>query len=182
MRDLIEDLANYTNLVKRNEVKRNVDLNVVIDAVIKQFHSEIEEKQATVTFDNLPTIKGYSQQLLLLFEALVSNGLKFSQEHLSPVIVISSSQASPDELILIKRTSNRFIQITVKDNGIGFDNEFAEKVFGIFQRLHNQHSEYGGKGVGLAIVKRVMANHNGYVLAKGKLLEGAEFRLLFPID
>jgi light-regulated signal transduction histidine kinase (bacteriophytochrome) len=81
-----------------------------------------------------------------------------------------------------KNISGRFVKITVKDNGIGFDNEFAEKVFGIFQRLHNQHSEYGGKGVGLAIVKRVMANHKGYVFAKGRMLEGAEFTLLFPAE
>jgi signal transduction histidine kinase len=184
MRDLIEDLANYTNLVKRNEVKRNVDLNVVVDTVIRQFNTEIAEKGANITFDSLPTIKGYSQQLLLLFEALISNGLKFSQDHLPPLIIISSSQATAEEFNFMKgkNISGRFVKITVKDNGIGFDNEFAEKVFGIFQRLHNQHSEYGGKGVGLAIVKRVMANHKGYVFAKGRMLEGAEFTLLFPAE
>lgn len=184
MRDLIEDLANYTNLVKRNEVKRNVDLNVVIDAVVRQFNTEIAEKGANITFDNLPTIKGYSQQLLLLFEALISNSLKFSQDHLSPLIIISSGMATIDDFkfMKIQNLPGRFMRITVKDNGIGFDNEFAEKVFGIFQRLHNQHSEYSGKGVGLAIVKRVMANHQGYVYATGKILEGAEFTLLFPLD
>jgi signal transduction histidine kinase len=184
MRDLIEDLANYTNLVKRNEVKRNVDLNAVVDTVIRQFNTEIAEKGANITFDNLPTIKGYSQQLLLLFEALISNGLKFSQDHLPPLIIISSSLATAEEFnfMKMKNISGRFVKITVKDNGIGFDNEFAEKVFGIFQRLHNQHSEYSGKGVGLAIVKRVMANHKGYVFATGKMLEGAEFTLLFPVE
>jgi signal transduction histidine kinase len=184
MRDLIEDLANYTNLVKRNEIKRNVDLNVVVDTVIRQLNTEIAEKGANITFDNLPTIKGYSQQLLLLFEALISNGLKFSQDHLPPVIIISSGLTTAEEFSFMKakNISGRFVKITVKDNGIGFDNEFAEKVFGIFQRLHNQHSEYSGKGVGLAIVKRVMANHKGYVLATGRMLEGAEFTLLFPVD
>lgn len=184
MRDLIEDLANYTNLVKRNEVKRSVDLNVVIDTVVRQFNTEIAEKQANVTFDNLPTIKGYSQQLLLLFEALISNGLKFSQDNLAPTIIISSAQVSAEDFnyLKLKNVPGRFIKIIVKDNGIGFDNEFAEKVFGIFQRLHNQHSEYSGKGVGLAIVKRVMANHKGYVFATGKMQEGAEFTLLFPIE
>jgi CHASE3 domain sensor protein len=71
MRDLIEDLANYTNLVKRNEVKRNVDLNVVVDTVIRQFNTEIAEKGANITFDSLPTIKGYSQQLLLSFRRII---------------------------------------------------------------------------------------------------------------
>lgn len=184
MRDLIEDLANYTNLVKRNETKRNVDLNVVVDTVIRQFNTEIGEKGANIIFDHLPTIKGYSQQLLLLFEALISNGLKFAQDHLPPVITISSGIATVEDFsfMKLKNVPGRFIRITLRDNGIGFDNEFAEKVFGIFQRLHNQHSEYSGKGVGLAIVKRVMANHKGFVFATGKMLEGAEFTLLFPLE
>jgi light-regulated signal transduction histidine kinase (bacteriophytochrome) len=72
-------------------------------------------------------------------------------------------------------------RISLEDNGIGFDNEFAEKIFMIFQRLHTQQSEYRGKGIGLAISQRVMVNHNGFILAKGNPGKGAEFSLFFPI-
>jgi signal transduction histidine kinase len=182
MRDLIEDLVNYTNLIKRDEIKSRVDLNHIIEVAIHNHLEEINQKNAKIAYDQLPTINGYRNQLLLLFDALVSNSLKFTSEGVPPHISIVSSYLSPDNLHLpqLKNDINRFVKIVVKDNGIGFDNEFAEKVFGIFQRLHNQHSEYTGKGVGLAIVKRVMANHNGFVFASGKPLDGAEFTLLFP--
>jgi signal transduction histidine kinase len=183
MRDLIEDLANYTNLVRRTEARRNVDLNTVIESVIHQHTQEIEDKGARINYEHLPAIRGYSQQLDLLFDALISNSLKFCRENVPPIIVISYAQASSEDFAFYKvKNVMRYIKITIKDNGIGFDDEFAEKVFGIFQRLHNQHSEYTGKGVGLAIVKRVMANHDGYVFASGKVTEGAEFTLMFPID
>jgi signal transduction histidine kinase len=183
MRDLIEDLANYTNLIKRDEPKTKVDLNRVIEACIHRHIEDINQKGAKIMYDKLPVIHGYRNQLLLLFDALIGNSLKFCKEDVVPYISIVSSHTTSEESAPISNgQTNRHVKITVKDNGIGFDNEFAEKVFGIFQRLHNQHSEYSGKGVGLAIVRRVMSNHNGHVFAMGKLNEGAEFTLLFPLD
>ena len=182
MRDLIEDLANYTSLIRHNEPRTKVDLNNVIESCIHQHIEEINQKGAKIMHDKLPVIHGYRNQLHLLFDALISNSLKFSKEDTPPYISIVSAQSS-EEISLpgSKSPASQHVKIVIKDNGIGFDNEFAEKVFGIFQRLHNQHSEYSGKGVGLAIVKRVMANHNGHVFAMGKLTEGAEFTLLFPV-
>jgi signal transduction histidine kinase len=184
MRDLIEDLANYTSLVQKTDAKTKVDLNLAIEAALQLHTEEITEKNASITYENLPSIIGYSQQLTLLFDSLISNSLKFNREKVAPVIVIATSQVTSHDLAVSKRKTPmiRYTKITIRDNGIGFDEQFAEKVFGIFQRLHTQHSEYSGKGIGLAIVRRVMANHNGHVLAKGKLMEGAEFTLLFPLE
>jgi len=184
MRDLIEDLANYTSLVKTHEKKTRVALSHVVETVIQQHHEKMKEKNVRVTFDDLPYITGYSQQLVLLFDALIDNSIKFAREDVPLVITISSAMTSSEEFRATRLINGiaRYVKIIVKDNGIGFDNEFAEKVFVIFQRLHNQHSEYAGKGVGLAIVKRVMTNHNGFVFAMGQPMNGAEFILLFPIQ
>lgn len=182
MRDLIEDLANYTSLVKIHETRARVALNQVIQAVIQQHQDKMKDKQAQITFDDLPYVHGYSHQLMLLFDALIDNSLKFAREGVPPRITVSSAVTSSEEFRATRLTNGvaKYVKIIVKDNGIGFDNEFAEKVFVIFQRLHNQYSEYAGKGVGLAIVKRVMTNHNGFVFAMGQPMEGAEFILLFP--
>jgi signal transduction histidine kinase len=184
MRDLIEDLANYTSLVKTHEKKTRVALSNVVEIVIQQHEDKMKEKNVRVVFDDLPYITGYSHQLVLLFDALLDNSIKFTREDVPLVITISSAMTSSEEFRATRLTNGvaKYVKIIVKDNGIGFDNEFAEKVFVIFQRLHNQHSEYAGKGVGLAIVKRVMTNHNGFVFAMGRPMEGAEFILLFPIQ
>jgi light-regulated signal transduction histidine kinase (bacteriophytochrome) len=75
-----------------------------------------------------------------------------------------------------------FYRITCSDNGIGFDNQFITKIFKIFQRLHNEESEYSGKGIGLAICQRIMANHEGYMIAHGQPNMGAKFKLFFPVE
>jgi light-regulated signal transduction histidine kinase (bacteriophytochrome) len=86
------------------------------------------------------------------------------------------------EKFKIRYDSQHYIKIIVRDNGIGFDNEFAERMFNLFQRLHSQQSAYTGKGIGLTIVKRIMTNHLGFVAAHGKVNEGAEFILYFPVS
>lgn len=184
MRGLVEDLANYTSLIQMNEKKQDINPGEVITDVVSEYAAQIELKKAQVFWDKLPSIPAYPDQLHLLFRALIDNSLKFSQDHLPPRIHIYGNPATPEDLnaFQISASSTKFIKLTFRDNGIGFDNEFSEKMFGIFQRLHNQNSEYEGKGIGLAIVRRVMANHNGYVFAHGFLMTGAEFILFFPMS
>jgi light-regulated signal transduction histidine kinase (bacteriophytochrome) len=183
MRELVEDLANYISLVQVYDKKQEVDLKKMIDHLVHENLSRIQQKNAQVLRDKLPLLYAYPSQLQLLFKALIDNSIKFSQPDVPPHIHIYGNYATIDDLKVfnINTPAIRYIKITLRDNGIGFDNEFAERMFGIFQRLHTQDSAYSGKGIGLAIVKRVITNHSGYVFAKGFPGAGAEFTLFFPV-
>jgi signal transduction histidine kinase len=168
--------------VQLSENKRKIDLGETIQEVVDLLKEQIQSKNAQVFWDNLPTITGYPNQVLSLFRSLIDNSIKFSQSAIPPRIHIYGNPATMEELTAFHiNTTERFIKVTLRDNGIGFDNEFAGKMFGIFQRLHTQYSEYEGKGIGLAIVKRVMTNHKGFVFANGFPMTGAEFILFFPL-
>ncbi|HEY9009249.1 sensor histidine kinase [Ohtaekwangia sp.] len=185
MQGLVEDLMNFTKLAGLKEPAEQVPLKEVLEDVQQQLHQEFIAKDARLSMDlKLPVIQGNRAQLQLLFYALLDNALKFSREQVAPVIFIIAQEALPAELeekFRVKYDSVRYTKIIVRDNGIGFDNEFADKMFNLFQRLHSQESEYEGKGIGLTIVKRIMTNHSGFITAHGKVMEGAEFALYFPL-
>jgi signal transduction histidine kinase len=182
MQELIEDLANLTTLTKDSQLKEETDLNRILNLTIHDLDAKIKQKDATIYKEVLPDVMGHPHQLHILFKSLIDNSLKFSREDVKPLISIRSDKVNGDELIEInsKLAEKTFYRITISDNGIGFDNKFISKMFQIFQRLHNQQSEYDGKGVGLAICQRVMANHEGYILAHGHTEVGATFKLFFP--
>jgi signal transduction histidine kinase len=144
----------------------------------------IKEKQATINVQGLPIINGYSGQLKILFNALLDNSLKFTPAHRHPVITITYEITNGAELKAINPnlSHKKFNCITCTDNGIGFDDQYITKMFQLFQRLHTQESGYSGKGIGLAISQRIMANHEGYILAHGDPQAGAKFKLFFPVD
>lgn len=181
MRGLVEDLANYTSLVQVNATKQPVNLTEVVTSAAKELELTSPEKMVQLFCDHLPVIKGFKDQLQLLFKALIDNSIKFSKPGVMPRVHVYGNPATQDDLNAFNLpASTSYIKVTLRDNGIGFENEFAEKMFKLFQRLHAQASGYEGKGIGLAIVKRVMANHNGLVFAKGFVMNGAEFILFFP--
>jgi light-regulated signal transduction histidine kinase (bacteriophytochrome) len=181
MQGLIEDLMNFANLVRGGEEISIVNGDKLLQSVTDALKQEIEEKKAMIHIGQMPAITGYEQQLFLMFKALLDNAIKFSKPGIQPVITIQWVKTNGTELTHIDRNLSRktFIRISIQDNGIGFSNEFSQKMFLIFQRLH-ANSEYEGKGIGLAMVERVMTNHNGYVLAKGQEDKGALFNLYFP--
>lgn len=169
MKSLIEDLSSYVSLQPR--FLDEVNLNEVIDIVLHDLEVEIEEKHAKVTCDSLVNLKGYFRQLEQLFLNLIGNSLKYSREDHPPEIHISCSEVSDS-------TKNYYL-ISIKDNGIGFDQQHAQSIFNVFTRLHGE-AQYKGTGIGLSIVKKVMENHNGYVEAESKPGEGSVFKLYFP--
>lgn len=181
MQGLIEDLMNFANLVRGGEQLSTVNADRLIQSVLEALKQEIEQKKAMIHVGQMPSITGYEEQLHLMFKALLDNAIKFSKPGIPPVVTIQWVKTSGGELAHIDRNLAKkpFIRISVQDNGIGFSNEFSQKMFFIFQRLH-ANSEYEGKGIGLAIVERVMTNHNGYVIAKGQEDKGAIFNLYFP--
>lgn len=183
MQDLIQDMVNFTNLINKNETAIACDLNSILERTLYQMKNQVQQKNALIKYDKLPVIKGYSEQLTLLFRSLIENSLKFADNSRQCEITIHYHQVEganiPNASLPAKRL---FHQVAFKDNGIGFDNEFASRIFLIFQRLHSQESPYYGKGIGLAIAQRVVANHNGTITAKGVANEGATFIIYFPVE
>ncbi len=186
MHELVEDLMNFTQLVGLKEESQRVSLKEVVEEVQHELKDIFTAKDVKLSIDlRLPEITGYRSQLNLLFHSLLDNAVKFSKENVPPVIFILTQHATAEEMkekFKIRYDSQSYIKIIVRDNGIGFDNEFAGRMFNLFQRLHSQQSAYTGKGIGLTIVKRIMTNHLGFVSAHGKVNEGAEFVLYFPVS
>jgi signal transduction histidine kinase len=182
MQSLIADLMVLTSLIKIDEQKKQVDVNRIFQFLLIDIGDKVTEKAALIDIQSMPVLDGYEQQLKTLFKALLDNSLKFARNGVNPVITVSCEIKNGQELSAINPDllNKKFYRITCSDNGIGFDNQFITKMFRIFQRLHNEGSEYEGKGIGLAICQRIMANHEGYMVADGTPGEGARFRLFFP--
>jgi signal transduction histidine kinase len=179
---LMVDLVNYNAIVFPREALMPVDMKEVIDELVADLQNQLKEKDTTIYTDALPTVKAYHGQLVLLFRCLIENSLKFAKADEPLRISIMMNTVTQKELPFTSPSSfTHYYKIIVEDNGIGFENQFSEKIFKIFQRLHGQDSPFEGRGIGLAMVKRIMTNHMGYVMAKGRPGKGAKFTLYFPV-
>lgn len=184
MSSLIDDLLVYSHVSKDVDAEETVDLNETLSFVLDDLELQIEEKDAEIKLGPLPTIKGRQRQLQQLFENLVANALKYSRPDHTPRIAISSrlvngSEPELDSATIDKRRTYHLVE--VQDNGIGFDQEDAGRIFNVFIRLHG-NNEYRGTGVGLSIAKKVVQNHGGYIWAKSRRDEGATFQVWLPAD
>lgn len=182
MQLLIDDLLTFSRTVNhRDQEFEVVDLNAILEEVESDISILIDEKKARIITENLPLVLGFSFQLKQLFYNLLSNSIKFAQNGVAPVIEITAEEMSGKDIFFIEgiREESTFLHICFQDNGIGFEPNYAEKIFVIFQRLHGRQ-DYEGTGIGLAICKRVMGNHNGFIFAEGELNKGARFHLFFP--
>lgn len=182
MSELIKALLNYGRLSRHKGASETaeVNLNDILREVKIDFELLIEEKKATITSSDLPIIHGNIFQLGQLFSNLISNSLKFSKE--LPIIKITSAIVPKDKLPLSDKVflNENYFQIVIEDNGIGFENEYRELIFSLFQRLHGKQSAYAGTGIGLALCKKIMDIHDGFITADGKPGEGATFTVYFP--
>lgn len=179
MGELIQSVLSYSRLSQNGETFQQVDLNKVIDDIGIDFELAIQEKQAVLIVENLPVVHANSLQMNQLFSNLISNSLKFSA--IRPEIRISGSGGQGRDIPLApaELADRHYHHICVKDNGIGFEPEFSEKIFALFQRLHRRH-EYAGTGIGLSIVKKIVEQHDGYVSAESHPGEGAAFHIWLP--
>lgn len=169
---LVDDLLLYSHVSQRPHEKEAIDLNLKLRRVMEDLDLDIQEKGATVNVTELPVVQGYRRQLQQLFQNLISNALKYSKADEPPVIDVSASTA--------ERDGRRYHLITVRDNGIGFEQEYAGKIFQMFTRLHGKQ-EYSGTGVGLSIAKKVVENHEGFIEAEGTPGTGACFKIYLPV-
>ncbi len=179
---LISDLLAFSRVSTRGKEFGEVDLNRAINSVIDDLEIAIDEKSAEINVSDMPVIRGDKSQLEQLFLNLISNALKFQSEGVKPIVSINATNALPEDTsdILISE-EYEWIKITVTDNGIGFEQSFAEKIFAPFQRLHGR-SEYKGTGIGLAVCRRIVERHNGQINAISKPGEGATFSIILPKD
>ena len=182
MRTLINDLLNYSRLLQHEKLFVPSDLNEILKNVLDDFELFILEKKAKINFDELPTLVAIPLQMNQLFYNLISNGLKFSNEDVPPVITITSRTLTEKQIQKYPALNPvmSYVEIIFKDNGIGFDQQYADKIFTIFQRLNNREA-YTGTGIGLALVKKIIENHHGEIFTHAKENEGASFHILLPL-
>jgi light-regulated signal transduction histidine kinase (bacteriophytochrome) len=178
MQKLISDITNYSRIRHAEKSFEKIDLQELVETLVKEFHEEIEEKRAVVNIRGLSSVKGIPVIVHQLFSNLIGNALKFSNEAVPAVInIVQSEEPCPSP----EPDDNRlFSRIAIIDNGIGFENEFSDKIFKIFARLHPV-DKYQGTGIGLALCKKIMQLHNGYIFAEGEKNKGATFNLYFPL-
>jgi len=181
MRILIDDLLQYSRTNRSEKAFENIDLNHVATNAISELSENIAEKKAVINFEKLHQVQGIQFQLEQLFINIISNSLKYSKTDETAIVNISSKKVKAFKVPKLKDDSKKeFVKISFKDNGLGFEQEYAEKIFLLFNRLHGK-KEYPGTGVGLAICKKIVENHKGYIFAKGKPNEGAEFEIYLPV-
>jgi light-regulated signal transduction histidine kinase (bacteriophytochrome) len=163
------------------ELEERVDLNKKVKLVLEDLEVEIEEKKAVIEVDILPTVKGHRRQLQQLFQNLIGNAIKYHKPGVTPEVHITCQKASLEESIpvITEKSIGRYYLIGIKDNGIGFEEEHADRIFNVFTRLHG-NAEYKGTGVGLSIARKVVENHRGYIWAEGIPGDGATFKVLLP--
>ena len=179
MQTLLVDIMKYTKIQHIDESFLHVNLKDVLKEVLADLQELTHEKNAIIEIYELPDIYGITFLLKQLFANLVQNSLKYSFPDKAPKVTISS--LGRKTLIDSNNPSEIFETVQFSDNGIGFEQKFSENIFNIFSRLHNQE-EYKGSGVGLALCKKIMQVHKGYIVAEGIPNQGATFTLYFPLE
>jgi PAS domain S-box-containing protein len=182
MRVLINDLLAYSNTSLGITGFQEVDLSTVVQEVLDDMEATIIDNGASVVYENLPKVTGDARQLRQMFQNLISNALKYHKigEESRVHIGVNLVNAADIKNLHLEDSSALYHLIQVTDNGIGFKNEDASRIFQLFQRLHGR-SEYAGTGVGLAIVQKVVENHKGYIWAESEPGNGASFNILLPV-
>ncbi len=181
MQLLIDDLLAYTKVVNEEKKFAPIDLNLLMPELHHELAEEIQEKVAVVHWPNaLPLIMGVPFQIRQVLINLISNGLKFSAPGVAPVIRVGCEEVDDSTIAgITEKQGKRYHQLTVSDNGIGFNPEYRENILKIFQRLHSH--QYPGTGVGLAICKKIAEAHNGFLEADGEEGKGATFSFYLPV-
>lgn len=176
MQRLIEDLLTFSRVTTKAQPFTNVDLKQVAHEVISDLEVRISEAKGQVEIKDLPVIEADPTQIRQLLQNLIGNALKFHRDDAPPVIKIYSDFAADGN----GETQN-ICKITVEDNGIGFEQKYAERIFGVFQRL-NGREKFDGSGIGLAVCRKIVERHGGEIIASGTPGQGAKFEITLPVN
>ena len=167
MQSLILDLLEYSRVGTRGKPFEKIDLNKILNLAKNNLKVAINESKANIICDQLPAIYADDTQMVQLFQNLIGNAIKFHGENTPEIHIFSTRK-------------NGSLEVSVKDNGIGIDPRYADRIFLIFQRLHNRE-DYPGTGIGLAICKRIVERHGGSIWVDSREGEGSTFRFTIPV-
>ncbi len=182
MSTLIKEVLEFSKILQSNAVFEKINLNDILDEIISDFDLQISEKKAVIDYETLPVIEAIPLQVKQLFYNLLSNSLKFSKKNIAPVVSIRSRTLTLPELKKHKGLNQKLLyaEISIQDNGLGFDQEYADQIFLIFHRLHS-HDEFMGTGIGLALCKKIVIDHQGEINAISGVGKGALFQVILPL-
>ncbi len=182
MHVLINDLLKFSRLSKDKEVFTCSPLNSIVDDSLSDLEISIDQTQAVVRVGKLPSVDVIPGQMRQLFQNIISNALKFHRPDVPPVVEINAEILPGRSLPGLSplRAASSFCRIYIRDNGIGFKEQYAERIFVVFQRLHGR-KEYQGTGIGLAVCKKIVDNHHGFITAISKEDEGSTFVITIPV-
>lgn len=181
MQNLITDILTFSKISVDTPSFVDADMNGLIDEVLVDLDEEIKTKNGKVIVEKLPTLSVNPSLIKPLFHNLIGNALKYSKKDTNPVVKITSEVSSQLNGKMSNGISPKYCRIYIQDNGIGFDQKYAEEIFGMFKRLHH-NSEFQGTGIGLALCKKIVEQHNGYISARSKVNEGSTFIISLPLQ
>jgi signal transduction histidine kinase len=181
MQALINDLLSFSKQSVSPSDFKLVDLNLLVNEVITELEIETENSGAAFKIGTLPVICAVPGLMRQVFYNLINNALKFRRHSVNPLIKINVEQIKEkdDRFPELKLNDSNYYKIMISDNGIGFDPKYAEDIFIVFKRLHSYH-EFQGTGVGLSICKKIVENHNGFIIAEGQVDKGSTFTMVLP--
>lgn len=180
MKMLVVDMLDYSKLSSEHQQYSSVELNGVVAEVLEDLEMIIQDKNANITVDELATVHGNRGQMRQVFQNILSNAIKFCKAGDEPVIHVSQKRISRPVWNGKEDNNGSYALIKVSDNGIGFDQQYADNIFGLFERL-NSKDKYEGTGIGLAITKKIIEKHNGYITARSRENKGSDFLIILPV-
>lgn len=175
MQSLIVDILAFSRISVDKSHFVKSDLNEILADIVNDIEEELKSRNATIFIETLPKLNVNPRLMQMLFQNLISNALKYSKNDAPPQIKVFSENA-----VLANSRDKKFCRIFVEDNGIGFDQKYAEEIFGMFKRLHH-NTEFSGTGIGLALCKKIVEQHNGYISAQSQVNTGSRFIVSLPL-
>lgn len=180
MHTLINDLLSYSRVTTKAQPFEPTDLNTVVEGVLGDLETRVEDSLGTVSVGKLPTIDADAVQMRQLFQNLIANALKFARRDTPPVVEISSEVYQGEVPSIGRSMPEQLVRISVSDNGIGFDEKYLDRIFTPFQRLHGRN-EYEGTGIGLAVCRKIVERHGGSLRAESTPGKGSTFIVILPV-
>ncbi|HVF97020.1 MAG TPA: ATP-binding protein, partial [Flavisolibacter sp.] len=181
MKMLVVDVLNYSRLSAKDGDVLPINLDVLLQELLEDFELMIEEKGATINVVGpLPVLEVNPGQMRQVFQNLLSNALKFSKKDEAPQIRVSAKRLAEKKFDSAEQTGGAFCLLSIKDNGIGFDEKHATNIFSLFERLHSK-DQYEGTGIGLAITKKIVEKHKGLITVQSTEGNGSEFLIILPL-
>jgi two-component system, chemotaxis family, CheB/CheR fusion protein len=180
MKTMIEDVLTLSKLSNNELPQEHINLEKIVNRIIEDLEITIDEKNAKIIIGELPEVKAVPGQMHQLFQNLITNALKFNDKQQAVIKINECPVEMEDARRFNIIQPELFTCISISDNGIGFEDDYREKIFGLFQRLNGR--EYEGTGIGLSIAKKIVENHGGFISATGVIGKGADFRIILPVD